>query len=641
MIVQKPKSCYLFSAFLLFATLFSYAQTKEKPLSSTEKDQVEKAQLMLEEKNYRLALPIFEDLLAKHPKEPLLKYFTGLCYFSRPDKHPQMLQYLNDVYAINKKADRIELNLAKANYLNYKLNEASVFLDLYTSKNKKLNEQDKRDVEQLNLYIGNAKKLMTSPVNVKIENLGSTVNTNASENSPYVTMNDSFMIITYRGELSTGGKQNAFNEEIQNGLYFEDVFYSVKENDIWSKPVGLTVVNSNNNDEALSISYDGQKLFISRDSEEDDGDIYMSSLTDNGWSPAVKLLGDVNSPYWEDNCSLTPDGKTLFFSSSRPGGYGGKDIYKSSLLADGSWGPAQNLGDKINTKEDEDDPFFHIDGRILIFSSKGYNSMGGYDVFKTYLNLADSSWSTPENMGYPVNTPDDDVHYVLSPGGDKAYCAISKSDGFGDYDIYTVEPGISGIMPAMVVVKGTVTQDDKPVRAEITANSGKGVYKKYKSNPTTGFYQIVLPLGQDYTITWKLNDTTLQNQTIEAAKVSAYLLKINDVNFKTKKDSAAITGIVEDTSGFVEGLTFRIQIAAEGLHRGMDKKKIAEYGKIEKQIVGKLARFTLDTKYKTLKNVNVILEKIRSTLVPDAFVICFYRGKRYYIYELRKMGVIR
>ncbi|HXB40907.1 MAG TPA: hypothetical protein VNZ49_10225, partial [Bacteroidia bacterium] len=384
MIVQKPKSCYLFSAFLLFATLFSYAQTKEKPLSSTEKDQVEKAQLMLEEKNYRLALPIFEDLLAKHPKEPLLKYFTGLCYFSRPDKHPQMLQYLNDVYAINKKADRIELNLAKANYLNYKLNEASVFLDLYTSKNKKLNEQDKRDVEQLNLYIGNAKKLMTSPVNVKIENLGSTVNTNASENSPYVTMNDSFMIITYRGELSTGGKQNAFNEEIQNGLYFEDVFYSVKENDIWSKPVGLTVVNSNNNDEALSISYDGQKLFISRDSEEDDGDIYMSSLTDNGWSPAVKLLGDVNSPYWEDNCSLTPDGKTLFFSSSRPGGYGGKDIYKSSLLADGSWGPAQNLGDKINTKEDEDDPFFHIDGRILIFSSKGYNSMGGYDVFKTY-----------------------------------------------------------------------------------------------------------------------------------------------------------------------------------------------------------------------------------------------------------------
>jgi len=635
---KKIKSTLLFIIFLFVAS-FTFAQTEDKKLSNAEEDKMEKAQLMLEEKNYRMALPVFENLLAKHPDESMLKYFTALCYISRPDKHPQMLQYLTEVYAVNKKADRIEFELAKANYLNYKLDEASGFLNLYTSKQKKPKEQDKKDIEQLSHYIENARTLMANPVNVKIENLGNTVNTSASENSPYVTLNDSLLIFTYRGELSTGGKQNAFNEEVQNGLYYEDVFFSAKENDVWTKPSGIRAVNSNNNDEALSISYDGQKLFISRDSEEDDGDIYMSTLEGNEWSIAIKLVGDVNSPHWEDNCTLSADGKTLFFSSSRPGGFGGKDIYKSNLMADGYWGLAQNLGDKINTKEDEDDPFFHLDGKLLLFSSKGHNSMGGYDVFKSYLNPSDSSWSAPENMGYPINTPDDDVHYTLSPGGDKAYCSISKPEGFGDYDIYTVEPGITGIMPAMAVVKGTVTQDGKPVQAAIIVTANNSVYKKYKSNATSGFYQIVLPLGQDYTIDWKLNDTTSRNQLIEAAKASAYILKINDVNFKTKKDSA----LTSTTGGSetIEGLTFKIQIAAEYLNRRIDKKKIREYGKIEKKVIDKIARFTLDTEYKTLKDVEAVLEKIRPDLVPDAFVICTYKDKRYYLYELHKMGVIR
>jgi hypothetical protein len=638
----KPVLATTFFGFLLFSGYAQPAPAKEKRLNSEEESKMEKAQLMLEEKNYRMALPVFEGLLENHPGDNRLKYFTALCYVSRPDKHPQMLQYLTDVYAANKKVDRAEFYLAKANFLNYKFDEASKFLDQHIAKQKKQSDQEKKEVEQLGNYIQNAKKLAENPLAVKIENLGPTVNTAASENSPYVTMNDSFMIITYRGEQSTGGMQNAYNEEVKNGLYYEDVFMSTKENDAWTKPRGISAVNTNNNDEALSVSYDGKQLFISRDSEVDDGDIYMSTFNGQEWSVATKLVGDVNSPHWEDNCCLSPDGKTLFFSSSRPGGYGGKDIYKSNLQADGTWGLAQNLGDKINTKEDEDDPFFHLDGKLLLFSSKGHNSMGGYDIFKAYLNPTDSSWSVPENIGYPINTPDDDVHYVLSPAGDKAYFAIAKAGGQGDYDIYTVEPGITGIMPAMLVVKGSVTQDNNPVQADITVSVNNSVYKKYRSNAATGFYQVVLPLGQDYKINWQLNDSVKQSQTVEAAKANAYLLKINDVNFSTKKDTALASGNATPDGGeTIEGVLFKIQIAAESLNRKLDKKKIAGYGKIEKKVVDKIARFTLDKEYKTLADANTILEQLRGGLVPDAFVICTYKDKRYYVYELRKMGVIK
>src|ERR1700751_2251999 len=151
---SRSKSIF-FSCFLLLTVCVS-----AQKLTSAEQSQMEKGQLMVEEKNYRMALPVFEDLLSKHPSNNTIKYFTALCYFSRADKHALLLQYLNEVYAINKKANQIELDLAKANFLNLKLDEATKFLDLYTSKNKKLKEPQQKEVDQLKNYIQNAKKLM-------------------------------------------------------------------------------------------------------------------------------------------------------------------------------------------------------------------------------------------------------------------------------------------------------------------------------------------------------------------------------------------------------------------------------------------------------------------------------------------------
>ena len=630
-------SCLVFS--------YNYAQEsaqKEKKLSVNEQAQIEKAQYLYEQKNYRLALPIFEKVLEKHPSDNSVKYFTALCYASRPDKHPLMLQYLSDIYAVNKKADKIEYELARAYFFNYKFDEASDYLNKYSLKTKKADKQQQKEIDQLSGNIKSAKTLAANPLNVKITNLGNIVNTGASECSPYTDMNDSLLVYTYRGELSTGGLQNAYNETDKNGVYYEDVFTSTKVNDAWTTPQSMTIINSNNNDEALSISYDRQMLFISRDSPKDDGDIYMSKLSNNQWGTPIKLRGDINTTAWEDNCCLSPDGKTLYFSSSRPGGYGGKDLYKSTLQTDSSWGIAQNLGDKINTIEDEDDPFIHLDGKLFLFSSKGHNSMGGYDVFKAYLNAVDSSWSAVENIGYPINTPDDDIHYYVSPGGDKGYYSISKTDGFGDNDLYTVEPAITGTMPTMLVVKGAVSLDSRPVECNIEVTS-PSINKKYKSNAATGFYQIVLPLGQDYKIAWRLNDTAVQTEIVETTNAKEYLLKIKDINFKGKKDTAIVAnaGNAGATGNeMVEGLIYKIQVAAQHKNRNVDYKKVKEYGKVEKTMVDDIARFMLSKEYQTLNQVNESLEHVRKIAVPDAFVICYYKGKRCYLYELWKQGII-
>jgi len=638
-VIKKIFASIIFSFFLFLQGYGQGNTVKDKKLTPTEQTQLETAQYLVEQKNYRLALPIFEKLLAKHPNETKVKYFTALCYASRPDKHPLMLQYLTDVYAANKKADKIEYELALANFFNYKFDEATDFLKQHSAKVKKNDVPQQKEIEQLSSNIKNAKDLTAKPIDVKINNMGNVLNTAASECSPYIDMNDSLLIYTYRGNLSTGGLQNAYNEPDKNGVYYEDVFMSTKVNGVWTTPKGIVAVNSNNNDEALSMSYDGKMLFISRDSPEDDGDIYVSNLVNNEWVPATKLTGGINTSSWEDNCFLSPDGKTLFFSSSRGGGYGGKDLYKCVMQFDGTWGQAENLGDKINTPEDEDDPFMHLDGKLLLFSSKGHNSMGGYDIFKTYLK-PDSTWTMPENMGYPINTTDDDIHYFLSPGGDKGCYSISKADGFGDNDLYTVEPGIVGVMPAMVVVKGVVMVNNQPAEITIEA-AGSSLNKKCKSNGASGFYQLVLPLGQDYKLTWRLNDTLVQTETIEVANAKEYVLKIKDVNFKTTRDS-----VVADAGGLtgnevVEGLVYRIQVAAHHKNKNVEYKKIKEFGKIEKITIDDIPRFILNKEYKTLNEINTDLEQVRKIAVPDAFVVGFYKGKRYYLYELMKEGIIK
>lgn len=642
--------CFCFAG---LAAAFGQDKMNTNKWRKSERDSMSRGQLLYEEQNFLMALPIFEKLMLNHPNENYLKYVTGMCGLYRSDKHEQALQLLTEVYEKNRKIAEIEFDLARANHLNYKFDEALKLLRSYKGKAKNITPKRQTEIEHLEKYCNNGKAMLANPLPARIENIGAPVNTAASEYVPVISSDESVMIFTYRGELSTGGLQNAFNQPDPYGIYYEDVFMSFKDNGQWMKPEGIKSINTDINDAAIAISGDGQKLFVFRDNGTDGGDIYMSTLMGTDWQAPVKLAGDVNSLAWEGSCSLSSDEKTLYFSSERAGGLGGKDIYKATLQADGSWGNAVNMGDKINTPYDDDAPFIHPDGQSLLFSSKGNNSMGGYDIFRSTLNLADSTWGNPESLGYPINTPDDDIYYVLSANGKRGYYASGKSDGMGLQDIYTVEPGISGKRPFAVLVRGTVSAKNAPVEAEIVVEiaSANKIFRTFKTNATSGFYLSTMPGGQKYKLTYKHAGYADQVREFDASASTEYFEKTINVDFSEmaaapKKDSSVAASIpvqsgpAKTGNESVEGLIYRVQIAAYRLPKNYDYNRLKSLGKVEEQEVDGIARFTIGGEFNNINAASEHCKKVRAAGQNDAFVTALYKGKRVYLADLEKYGII-
>ena len=270
-------------------------------------------------------------------------------------------------------------------------------------------------------------------VEFKIENLGSIINSEYTDYGAVVNADESILMFTSRREKSTGGKYEHYLNE-----YYEDIYISYNKNGKWTKPKNICKpVNTKVHDAVTYLSPDGRKLLIYR-AYKKDGNIYECVLKGDKWSKPRKLGDNVNTQYQESSASLSYDEKTLYFISARPeNNIGGRDIYMSRWNEkQKKWGKAINLGPTINTKYDEETVFIHPDGKTLYFSSKGHNTMGGYDIFKSVFE--NSKWSVPENLGYPINTPDDDVSYVASANGKHAYYSSIKDDGLGKKDIYRI-----------------------------------------------------------------------------------------------------------------------------------------------------------------------------------------------------------
>lgn len=650
------------STFCLLFVLNTFSQTmKTRKWRKTEKDSLLRAQTFFQDQDYLLALPIFEKLEQNHPKELYLKYVMGICGLYRSDVHQKSLEYLEIVYAKNKKAAGIRYDLARANHYNNKFDEALLLLEEYL-KDKKITERERKDAEQLVEYCNNAKILVAAPVDAKIENIGDILNTVGSEYVPVITSDESVIIYTYTGDQSVGGLQNGYNQADSFGIYYEDVFISHKENGNWVSPSSIgTNINTNIHDAAIAISNDGQKLFVFKDNSYDGGDIYISKLDTTNWSVPEKLSGDVNTAAWEGSASLSSDEKTLYFSSERPGGFGGRDLYKASLMADGSWGNIKNLGDKVNTRLDDDAPFIHPDGRTLIYSSQGLNSMGSYDIFLTEYTASDSSWSTPKNLGYPINTPDDDRYFVLSTDGNRGYYASGKEGGFGLHDIYVVDMPNDFVKPNVMMVKGVTLLDDKPVMAnvEVDIADRNERYRSINTHATDGGYLVNLVSGQNYKITYKLKGFPDQTKTIEAMTLNGYSEKIIDIKFSTKVDSAKTDSTVTptlaktdttktttptpfDSGNFSkEGLEFKVQIAAYNLPKNYRYDYLKGLGNVEKLLLDDgITRFTIGGAFKTLNDAIAHKNKVREAGQKDAFVTAIYQGKRVYLEDLEKLGLI-
>src|SRR5690606_27533411 len=264
-------------------------------------------------------------------------------------------------------------------------------------------------------------------------------------------------------------REDNLNENVfEDNKPYEDIFISKKVGDTWQRARNIgPVVNTPYHNSNLALSKDGNTLFIYND--DNGGDIYYSERDANGnWGTPVPLPGIINSSFNEKSISMSADERTLYFASDRPGGFGGIDIYRAVLDSRGQWSDVRNLGPKINTEFDEEGRFIDQDNVTLYFSSKGHKGMGGHDIFKSVFDPVTNEWGEPENLGYPINTPDDDVYFVASADGKRAYYSSVREDGMGYTDIYVIiiPEGLKDTEPIVAAADTTTKEPIKPVTEE-------------------------------------------------------------------------------------------------------------------------------------------------------------------------------
>jgi len=368
-----------------------------------------------------------------NPNNADLNYQIGLCYLSLQVNRLQALPYLQRARELNQQmGNQFLISLGKAYQYNLEFDQAIRVYNEYVQKAS--SGADSLRIPELEKYITeceSGKELVSKPVRVRIDNLGPNVNSPFPDYAPVLTGDENKMIFTSRRDITTGGMVDPVDS-----LFFEDLYITYRMDNEWApaKNIGKPI-NKDEHEASINLSADGKKLLIYR--TRNGGDIYQSELTDIEWSEPEALKA-INTKYYENHATYSADGRFLFFISDRKAddAIGGKDIYIADVDEMGAFSNIRNAGIRINTKYDEDGVFFHPDGKTLYFSSKGFNSMGGFDIFKTEWNGYD--FSEPENLGYPINSPEDDVFFVLTADGKRAYFASYREEGYGDKDIYVM-----------------------------------------------------------------------------------------------------------------------------------------------------------------------------------------------------------
>ncbi len=589
------KILLVFSILFLFSNAFAQKSLKPntKQLTKEEAKKLDNAEYFFTEGNYQRALPLYIDLMTAHPDDLFFKLKCGISYLSKSDEKSKAIPLLKEVQAGDPKNTELNFYLGRAYHVNYDFEMAISTMNAYLAQNPAptVNQQllAKRYIENSK----NAKVFMEIKVRCEINNIGSEINSENQEYVPVISSDESVLIFTYTGPKSTGGLMDAEFNEDPNGAYYEDVFMSQRVGENWLTPENIGPnINTKNHDASIALSSDGQKLFIFHSTDKDGGDIYMSTLKGNVWGEAIPLGPNINTKYWEGSCSISANDQTLYFASERPGGSGGKDIYVSKKMPDGSWGKAENLGPAINTIYNDDSPFIHPDGITLFFSSEGHSSIGGYDIM--YSTNKEGKWGEPVNIGYPINTTEDERFYVLTADGEHGYYSSDMKGGKGQQDIYVVTPGYYGEKPVLALVVGTVFANDQPVDATINVTNAETGEKQgtYHSNSTSGKYLIALTPGNNYKVAIEVEGYEAQIQYVNVKSLETFVQVQKDFKLYSDeyKKANSVTA-VKDSSNVIQ-LQINDQIKryneerkAEVYEARIYQDIIRKYGEVKKECV--------------------------------------------------------
>ena len=531
----SKKTLLFLLVFIQATVLFSQRKPTPQQLADrintvNDDDKFDTGQQLMEQKQWMHALFIWKNMLEKNQDQANYNYLTGVCQLNlnlgKKDALPFLEKALKNVSKNYDPFDYLEdsapvdlyFYLGKAYHYNYQFDKA---IDCY---NKFKTEGSKKHFlittgevdHQINIS-NNAKKEIanTKENDYKIYNIGGVINSEFSDFSPVVTLGENILFFTSRRMRKDSSNADFLVPD--DGKLYEDIYFSLKGVDEnWSEPHLVNISKEDENEATISVSADGNRLFVYHD-DTGDGNIYESVLEDTVFSELTSIK-EINTLSWETHTTLTPDGNTMYFVSDREGGFGGRDIYRITKLPNGKWSEPFNIGAPINSKYDEDAPFISVDGISLYFSSNNDKSMGGFDIYLSQLN-GENKFSEPENLGYPLNTVDDDVFFILNASGKRGYYSSAIEGGFGEKDIYVVEFDLVYIQPVAVLKGFIYPKKGEPLPDNIlifvTDLTEGGDPKEYRPNALTNSYVLDLQPCHEYYIDYRLDGETFHEFTTQ------------------------------------------------------------------------------------------------------------------------------
>ena len=522
---NSPKIISLFFIFCCFAT-FSQNSSDKKKINSL----IKEAQFYFDNDEYYPSWQSYRQVLALESKNELAGVNGAIC-MTKLNYPVDSLSPLSSNLRASTLIDA-KYYLAKIKHQQRAFNEALALLDTYLKTPAKQRLHSDVETNYLVAMCISARSLINSPHRSVIKNIGKNINSAYADYVPVIMPDESALYFTSKREGSSNNKKNGDNN------FFEDVYVSYKTDGVWGKAENVGApINTETNDGCVAISPDGQHMIVFRTAPDQvSGDLYTTQIgVNNKWEPLQMMNKEINSPYIETSACFSNDTSEIYFSSDRPGGYGGKDIYRIKKLPNGQWSIPMNLGTTVNSRYDEDAPFMHPDGVTLYYSSKGHNTMGDFDIFKSVWDPSINQFSEAENLGYPINDVGSDVFFILSVDGQRGYYSSIKEETFGGVDIYQIDTRFGD--NELKVDEGYVFIGDSPVRAKIVLTdeeTGTAV-GTFNSNPNTGKFILIFNPLKMYKVEVEADECspmTTQITPLPMDKNSHYL------NFKLKKSNA-------------------------------------------------------------------------------------------------------
>jgi hypothetical protein len=442
---------------------------------------------------YELANQLY--ILLDSPDNMNIKYKIGTCYLNIPGEKEKSIPYLEDAVKSASYDSKTELfkekkapldayfSLAKAYMINNELekglNTLQTFNKLARETTSKGGMKNLEYIDQQIQACKNAIQYKENPVIFSKTTLGSDFRQGSINDNPAVSFDGSTIVYTEkRGIVNV-------------------IFFSRKERGKWQTPIEITAeLNAGEDCSTCSLNNDGSELFLYK-TDNYDGSLYSSHYVNGAWTPIRKLNKNINTKFYESHAAISADGKKLYFTSNRDGGQGNLDIYISEKDGTGDWGPALNLGAAINTPYNEDTPFITASDSVLYFCSEGHSSMGGFDIFKS--QKIGSVWKTPSNLGYPINSTDDDKFFQPVNNGLNAFYSITTD--YKKKDIFYLGLGNTAVSQ-LFEIKGkfslkdtTITFDENYAIHLLNKASGDTIDVGYP-NKYTGLYSFSVTAGE-------------------------------------------------------------------------------------------------------------------------------------------------